>query len=120
MDDVPPLRDEWDVDYLCVWMWWERPNNGYGCSGETTNPNCDNWLTLRGVQDLCVGLGYYDALMPELDLDPELWRAELCPADVDGDGNVGILDLLWVLGDWQGVEPFIEILDQWGTCTNYE
>ena len=40
------------------------------------------------------------------------------PNDVDGDGNVGILGLLWVLGDWQGVEPFIEVIEQWGVCTN--
>ncbi len=53
-----------------------------------------------------------------------------CPSDVDGDGFVGITDLLALLGVWDsdqcnadidqdgivGISDFLEVLDAWGTC----
>ena len=53
-----------------------------------------------------------------------------CPADIDGDGTVGITDLLGVLGTWDsadcnadvdrdetvGISDFLAILGVWGPC----
>ncbi len=53
-----------------------------------------------------------------------------CPADVDGDGNVGITDFLLLLTEWDsdqcnadidqdglvGITDFLEVLDTWGVC----
>ena len=68
------------------------------------------------------------------DGDTEAWIAtltELCPADIDGDGLVGIADFLAVLGAWGpnpghpaditgdgtvGIEDFIFVLGAWGGC----
>ena len=120
MDDVPPLRDEYAVDYVVVWMLWDRPGGGYGCSGETINPTCDNWLTLRGVQPLCVGAGFYDQLMPDLELEPHLFREQVCPMDFTFDGIVGIDDLLYVLEHWDtmGIARFYTLIADWGSCAD--
>ncbi len=54
-----------------------------------------------------------------------------CPADLDGDSSVGILDLLALLAAWGtdpgappdfdgdgivGIEDFLELLGNWGPC----
>ncbi len=55
-------------------------------------------------------------------------RALTCPADIDGDGAVGIGDFLLVLGAWGGpgddtngdgttdVLDFLAVLGSWGAC----
>ncbi|MHC4083220.1 MAG: hypothetical protein ACYSU2_18070 [Planctomycetota bacterium] len=54
-----------------------------------------------------------------------------CPADLDGDGSVGIVDFLWLLAQWGtdpggppdfdgdgtvGVSDFLVLLASWGPC----
>jgi hypothetical protein len=54
-----------------------------------------------------------------------------CPADLDGDGNVGVVDFLWLLAQWGtdpggppdfdgdgtgGISDFLVLLDAWGPC----
>jgi hypothetical protein len=59
-------------------------------------------------------------------------QVSFCTADVDGDGSVGITDMLQVLGTWGlcpgcpsdvdgdgsvGINDFLELLAQWGPCS---
>ncbi len=42
-----------------------------------------------------------------------------CPADLDGDGEIGITDFLALLADWgspYGIEDFLALLANWGPC----
>jgi lysyl endopeptidase len=42
-----------------------------------------------------------------------------CPADHNGDGNVGVDDLLLIIGGWgdpYGVDDLLEIIGAWGVC----
>ena len=60
-----------------------------------------------------------------------LTPAQLCPADLDGDGAVGIVDLLQLLAAWGpcpgctadldgdgvvGILDFVDLLAAWGPC----
>ena len=60
------------------------------------------------------------------DLDPS---TSCCPADLDGDGSVGITDFLALLGAWgtpggdvdgdgtTGITDFLALLGAWGSCS---
>jgi hypothetical protein len=56
---------------------------------------------------------------------------DCCPADLDGDGTVSVVDMLAMLGDWGlnpghpadltddgvvGITDFLMLLAQWGMC----
>ena len=56
---------------------------------------------------------------------------DTCPADIDGDDSVGILDFLFVLAGWDtdpggppdfdgdgnvGINDLLELLGNWGPC----
>jgi hypothetical protein len=54
-----------------------------------------------------------------------------CPGDVNGDGSVGVIDLLAVIGAWGaaggpadvdadgvvGITDALDVIDRWGSCT---
>jgi hypothetical protein len=79
----------------------------WGCCGG----NANNFETLEACEAACAKAG--------------------CPADVDGDGEVGMQDLLVVLKSWNesggpadvngdgvvGVEDLLALLASWGACT---
>ncbi|MHC4970569.1 MAG: hypothetical protein ACYTF4_18405, partial [Planctomycetota bacterium] len=68
---------------------------------------------------------------PVVDLGAYEFPADQCPADVDGDGTVGVLDFLALLAAWGtdpggppdldgdndvGVIDFLILLAAWGPC----
>ena len=59
---------------------------------------------------------------PGLDVDfddVQLTVGDLCPWDLDGDGEVGITDFLALLADWgnpYGIQEFLALLADWGPC----
>ncbi len=107
--ELPP--DSGPCDGMCP-RWFFNPESGqceefiWGCCGG----NANNFETLKECQAAC--------------------PKGLCPADVDGDGAVGIQDLLALLGSWGNtggpadvngdglvdVQDLLELLASWGPC----
>ncbi len=56
---------------------------------------------------------------PIIDMGAYEFQAVLCPWDLDGDGSVGVSDLLILLGNWgnpYGVPDLLALLANWGPC----
>ena len=75
--------------------------------------------------------GSNDIYAQRVNSDGSLGVASSCDGDVDGDGNVGVTDVLAVIGTWGpcenctadidgdgivGVNDLLAIIGQWGAC----
>jgi hypothetical protein len=117
------LRGGGDYD-----LWWNSIDGGAGvASGDEyqisgTIGQADAGVTLTGGVYTFIG-GFWAAGGDTIVPPP-------CPADLDGDGVVNVIDLLQLLGAWGTADPtadingdgivnvldLLELLAAWGTC----
>ena len=94
---------------------------GYGLSGFGRN-------TKMGGGSLLIGAPAYSGSQGVVFQTP-LAETLFCPADLNGDGNVNVNDILRVISDWGGtgradlngdsvvnVTALLSLLDSWGDC----
>jgi hypothetical protein len=81
------------------------------------------------ISDDLATSGAYDTTYEGGPIDSFIVRIDLCPADLDDDGIVGILDFLALLAAWGevgvpadldgggvGITDFLILLGEWGPC----
>lgn len=60
----------------------------------------------------------WDGTIPNYERPVDWWWT--CPGDISGDGTVGIVDFLKLLGDWgltnDGIPDFLDLIANWGPC----